>query len=75
MKLLPPQAHYFFCQANIPRALDAQILQEKAAIFNLKGVVIKDVNEALLEARKLANKQDLIFVGGSNFVVAEIENL
>ncbi|WP_215226098.1 bifunctional folylpolyglutamate synthase/dihydrofolate synthase [Echinicola shivajiensis] len=75
LKLLPKDAEYTFCQANIPRALEAEQLKEQAEKQGLMGRVIKDVNEALTQAIKKADKKDLIFVGGSTFVVAEIENL
>jgi dihydrofolate synthase / folylpolyglutamate synthase len=72
---LPVHATYFFCEANIPRALKAEELYKSAEEFHLKGEIIKDVNEAIARAKSLAKQEDLIFVGGSNFVVAEIENL
>ncbi|UCS92639.1 bifunctional folylpolyglutamate synthase/dihydrofolate synthase [Echinicola marina] len=75
LELLPKDADYTFCQANIPRALEAEQLKEQAERQGLKGAVIKDVNKALAEAIKKADKKDLIFVGGSTFVVAEIDNL
>jgi dihydrofolate synthase/folylpolyglutamate synthase len=75
LKLLPQNAHYYFCQANIPRALDANILAEQANLFGLKGVAIKEVNEALQMAKQNADKEDFILVGGSTFVVAEVERI
>ncbi|WP_200978775.1 folylpolyglutamate synthase/dihydrofolate synthase family protein [Echinicola sp. 20G] len=75
LALLPKKAQYTFCQANIPRALPAEQLQQKAAEHGLKGDIVEDVNEALAISLKKANKKDLIFIGGSTFVVAEIENL
>ncbi|WP_192349574.1 folylpolyglutamate synthase/dihydrofolate synthase family protein [Algoriphagus sp. Y33] len=75
LSMLPSSATYVFCEAKLPRALPAVQLAEKAHFFNLKSEVIPDVNEALAFARKNADKDDLIFVGGSTFVVAEIEEL
>jgi dihydrofolate synthase/folylpolyglutamate synthase len=75
LQLLPQEANYYFCQSKIPRALDAGVLAEQAATFGLKGKVIPDVNEAIRYAESAASKNDMIFVGGSTFVVAEIENL
>jgi dihydrofolate synthase/folylpolyglutamate synthase len=75
LNLLPKDAKYVFCQADLPRALAADLLASKAAEFGLKGEVIPDVNQAYRFARKNAAKDDLIFVGGSTFVVAEIEDL
>ena len=73
--LLPKDAKFVFCEAQIPRALKATELAVKAKSVGLSGEVIPDVNEALNFARKNANKDDLIFIGGSTFVVAEIESL
>jgi dihydrofolate synthase/folylpolyglutamate synthase len=75
LSLLPKEAKYYFCQAKIPRAMDADELAQKAISFDLKGVTIKDVNEAIHTAKAAAKPDDFIFVGGSTFVVAEIENL
>jgi len=71
LALLPRNAIYYFTQAKIPRALDANILSEQAAEFNLKGKVYPAVNEAFSAAKHYATKKDFIFVGGSTFVVAE----
>jgi dihydrofolate synthase/folylpolyglutamate synthase len=75
LALLPEDATYIFCQTNLPRALPADQLAEKAAAFGLEGKVIPDVNTAMNFARKNAGPDDLIFVGGSTFVVAEIDDL
>ena len=75
LDLLPKEANYIFCQASIPRALDAHELARKGNEKGLIGQVIPTVTEALEFARKNASPDDLIFVGGSTFVVAEIENL
>jgi dihydrofolate synthase/folylpolyglutamate synthase len=72
LERLPSDANYVFCQANIPRALSAADLLAKSKKFLLNGIIISDPKKALLKAQKLANEQDLIFVGGSTFVVAEI---
>lgn len=75
LSLLPKKANYIFCQSETPRALDAEILKLKASNFSLSGIVIRDVNEAMDFAKNKAHKNDLVYVGGSTFVVAEIENL
>jgi dihydrofolate synthase/folylpolyglutamate synthase len=75
LKQLPKDAAYFFCEANIPRALPASGLAAQASSFGLKGTVIPNVNDAIAAARKSASPNDLVFVGGSTFVVAEIDNL
>jgi dihydrofolate synthase/folylpolyglutamate synthase len=75
LDLLPKEATYIFCQANIPRAMDANELERKGNEKGLIGQVIPKVMDALEFARKNASPDDLIFIGGSTFVVAEIENL
>ncbi|AYB33308.1 bifunctional folylpolyglutamate synthase/dihydrofolate synthase [Chryseolinea soli] len=75
LALLPKDANYYFCQAKIPRALDAESLSAMALAAGLHGKVVSDVNEAIGEARKQATKDDMIFIGGSTFVVAEINDL
>lgn len=75
LSLLPKDATYYFCQANIPRAMDAKALEENALTFDLHGEVIPDVNEAIQRAKEKAAEDDFIFIGGSTFVVAEIDGL
>jgi dihydrofolate synthase / folylpolyglutamate synthase len=75
LSVLPKDAFYYFCEAKIPRAMDAVQLEMLARSKGLQGTVIKDVNAALTEARRQATKDDMIFIGGSTFVVAELENL
>jgi dihydrofolate synthase/folylpolyglutamate synthase len=72
LHLFPSKALYYFCKADLPRALDAKLLQEKAMEHSLKGKVYSSVNEALKAAEKAASKEDLVFVGGSTFTVAEV---
>jgi len=75
LHLLPKDAAYYFCQASIPRALPADELKEKAHAAGLQGVVVQDVNKAIARAHVNSSPNDLIMIGGSTFVVAEIENL
>lgn len=72
LAMLPQQAYYIFTQASIPRAMDAMELSVKAQEYSLHGEVVGDVAGALSRARELAGEQDMIFVGGSTFVVAEV---
>lgn len=72
LRLLPLDAKYYYTHANIPRALDAFMLQEKAKAFGLDGKTYEDVNLALVEAVATAGKNDLIVVCGSIFLVAEV---
>jgi len=75
LKLFPKSAHYTFCEPDIPRAMPAETLAEKARQAGIVGEVVPDVNQAIKTVLKKAGKNDFIFVGGSTFVVAEIENL
>ena len=75
LRLLPDDATYYFCQAKIPRAMDAHQLAEMAASLGRRGIIVPDVNDAIREAERNASPEDMIFIGGSTFVVAEIENL
>ena len=75
LELLPKDAHYYFCEASIPRALPADELRLKAKGFGLNGHAFKNVNEAIQSAKENSTPDDFIFVGGSTFVVAEVENL
>jgi len=75
LELLPKTVNYLFVKAQIPRAMPAETLAETAASFGLKGEIIPDVNEAIAFARKKAQSDDLIFIGGSTFVVAEIDEI
>ena len=72
LSLLPRQAIYYFCRANIPRALPSEDLQLQASEFGLKGNAFPSVETALNVAKQEAAADDVIFVGGSTFVVAEV---
>jgi dihydrofolate synthase/folylpolyglutamate synthase len=71
LRLLPATATYYFCQPILERALPAAELAQQAEKFNLKGEIFNTVTLALDAARHHAGPDDLIFVGGSTFVVAE----
>lgn len=72
LSLLPKQATYYFTNANIPRALPANELQTLAKNYDLIGKSYLSVQEALNAAKNDASTNDVIFVGGSNFIVAEV---
>ena len=72
LALLPKDALYYFTKASIPRALPEDELAEKAAAYALKGATYPTVLQAKEAALQAATDDDLVFVGGSNFVVAEI---
>ena len=71
LNLLPGGAFFYFTQASIPRALDAKELYRAARKIGLKGEVFTSVEKAVDAAKKNASDNDLIFIGGSTFVVAE----
>ena len=72
MELLPSKAHYIFTRAQIDRARAIEDIAEVAERLGLDYECIPTVREAVLRAKSLATANDAIFIGGSNFVVAEI---
>ncbi len=72
LNLLPTDAIYYFVRASVPRALPSDELQKKAEAYNLNGLHFKDVESGLNAAKKVCKKDDLIFVGGSTFVVGDL---
>ena len=72
LKLMPKKAQYYFCQAQIPRAMQINLLFSKAQEHQLRGNCFKSVDDAFKKAKSVARENDLIFIGGSTFVVAEI---
>jgi dihydrofolate synthase/folylpolyglutamate synthase len=72
LPLFPKNATYYFCKPNIPRGLDATLLQEKALQFSLTGNTYNSVTEAYSASKNNSTKDDFIYIGGSTFVVAEL---
>ena len=72
LELLPKEAEYYFCKADIPRGLEVEILAGKARNCGLKGEIYDSVKKAYAAALDNAAEKDLVFVGGSNFTVAEV---
>lgn len=72
LKLLPSEATYYFTQASVQRALPAGKVKELAQTFNLHGEAYPDVKSALIAAKEKAAPEDLIFIGGSSFIVADL---
>jgi dihydrofolate synthase/folylpolyglutamate synthase len=72
LSILPVKATYYFCKPDIPRGLEAEILKGEAESFGLHGEAYLSVKEALSTAQKNAGPNDLVIVGGSTFVVAEV---
>jgi len=75
LKLLPKEATYYFTNAHIPRALPATELYEKALQYGLIGEAFDNVNNALAQAKSQASVTDLILVCGSNFLIAEVNEV
>ncbi|MFW6268012.1 MAG: bifunctional folylpolyglutamate synthase/dihydrofolate synthase [Marinilabiliaceae bacterium] len=71
LDLLPGDALYYFTQASIPRALDPVEILRAAREIGLKGEIYPDVKRAVEAAKKNASNNDLIFIGGSTFIVSE----
>lgn len=71
LPLFPKKASYYFTQANVQRALPAKQLQKQAEALGLQGHVYSDVATALACAQKQATLEDVIYIGGSIFIVAE----
>lgn len=71
LAMLPEEAAYYFCKADIPRGLDTALLQQQAGSHGLNGSVHGNVRSALQAAQGQAGPQDLVLVTGSVFVVAE----
>ncbi len=72
LSMLPKNATYYFCKPNIPRGLEVNLLHAKSLAAGLEGKGYASVKSAFNAAKKRASKKDLIFVGGSTFVVAEV---
>ncbi len=70
--LFPSHAQYLWAKANIPRGMHAPYLETFARIHGLKGKSYSSVRRAFAAAKKMAGKDDLIYIGGSIFVVAEV---
>ncbi len=72
LSLYPKQASFYFCAPNLERAMSVEILQEKAKKLGIFGEIIQKPADALTQARANAKPEDMIVVGGSTFVVAEV---
>jgi dihydrofolate synthase/folylpolyglutamate synthase len=72
LELLPHHAVYYFTQADLPRAMPAIELKTQGNNAGLKGDFFTSTRRALEQAKKEADPADLIFIGGSTFVVAEL---
>ena len=72
LSLYPKDANFYFCAPNLERAMSVEILQEKAKNLGIFGEIIPKPADALTQAQANAHPNDMIIVGGSTFVVAEV---
>lgn len=72
LPVLPTEAIYYFCKPDIPRGMDPEFLSREAGNYGLHGEIFNSVKEAYAAALEKSGKQDLIYIGGSNFTVAEV---
>ncbi|MCH2033297.1 MAG: bifunctional folylpolyglutamate synthase/dihydrofolate synthase [Tenacibaculum sp.] len=72
LPLFPKEATYYFSKPDIPRGLSSEILKKVSEEYNLIGEEFSSVLEAYNESLKSSGDDDLIYVGGSTFVVAEV---
>ena len=73
LTLMPKKANYYFCKPDIPRGLSAKLLKKEALKYQLDGNIFESVDAAYRDALEKAESDDLIFIGGSTFVVAELD--
>jgi dihydrofolate synthase/folylpolyglutamate synthase len=74
LSLLPKDAIYYFTQASVKRAMPAEEFARIAENHNLHGTCYPNVETAYLSAKQNAEEKDLIFIGGSTFIVADMLN-
>jgi dihydrofolate synthase/folylpolyglutamate synthase len=72
LPLFPKNANYYFCKPKNERGLNAKTLQDKAKSFQLFGNTYTSISKAYKAALEKSTDKDLIYIGGSNFVVSEI---
>jgi dihydrofolate synthase/folylpolyglutamate synthase len=75
LELFPKDGIFYFCQAENPRVMPAEDLIKIAELYGIQGYSILNVNKALEYVTKLAKIDDFIYVGGSTYVVAELNNI
>ncbi|MFD2520640.1 bifunctional folylpolyglutamate synthase/dihydrofolate synthase [Emticicia soli] len=75
LQLFPKDASFYFCEANSPRSMPAENLIKIAESIGITGYSILSVNDSLKKVREIASENDFIYVGGSTFVVAELNEL
>ncbi len=75
LELWPKDSHFVFCKPDIPRGMETDEVLKIAKELDLEFEVEPRVNDAIRRAKEISTEEDLIFIGGSTFVVAEIDNL
>ena len=71
LNLLPNDATYYFTKADSHRAIDENVLQQKAAQHGLTGLTFPTVYEAYKEVMRHALRNDVVFIGGSSYIVGD----
>ena len=71
LAILPKKAYYYFTKASVERAMNENTLRAQAITYGLQGDCYESVKDALNSAKENAGENDLIFIGGSSFVVAD----
>ena len=72
LSMMPKDATYFFTQASVQRAMPAEEVCKRAEAHHLYGTTYPDVSSAYLAAKQNATKEDIIYIGGSTFIVADL---
>ena len=71
LELMPKDAKYYFTRASIERALTPEEIEKKALVYGLRGDTYDNIKQAIDAAKQNADENDLIFIGGSSFIVAD----
>ena len=71
IEMLPSDAHFILCEANIPRAMKVDELSDHFSKYNRTCLLSKKVHDAFEKALRLANPDDFIYIGGSTFIIAD----
>lgn len=72
LTLIPKKATYFIAKPDVPRGLEVEVLAEQMKINGFNYVICISIPEAFAKAKNIAKPDDMIYVGGSTFVVAEV---
>ena len=72
LTLIPKKATYFIAKPDVPRGLEVEVLAEQMKINGFNYVICNSIPEAFAKAKNIAKPDDMIYVGGSTFVVAEV---